>query len=269
MALMQDYYSKKALSNSGIKKILKTPAHFKHWLTAEKKSSKSLILGELMHYFLLRPDLVPEEIAVYEKGKTLNGKLANRFILANPGKFICTREQYEFASAAANKVLKDRRVCRLLGLANAKREEALYLDVNGVPGKALYDLISPEIILDVKTHKEEGGYFDSAESFDNKFFQYGYDIQGAWYQKLAEMHDGIKRDVLFLVIEMEEPHGVILRGIEQDDLDSAWLECEKAIEIYKECLATDRWPSYEFPSSLSELQYVKKPRWRKLQAVQA
>jgi hypothetical protein len=260
MALMKDYYSYKALSNSGIKRILRSPAHFKHWLSAERKMSKSLILGELVHYFLLRPDLVADEVAVFEKGKTLDSKLGNKFILNNPDKFCCTRDQYEYAEHVSKTILQDRRVSRLIGLPNAKREHPIIQTINGVPGKALYDLLSPEIILDVKTHSDEGGYFNNAESFDANFFKYGYDIQAAWYQRMAEIWDGMRRDVLFLVVEMEEPFAYTIRQVEQDDMDSAWTDCERAIEIYKECLATDVWPGYPF-----EIRTIKKPKWRKMQ----
>jgi hypothetical protein len=243
--LKPEYYSREALSNSGIKQLMQSPEHYITWRKKEHKGSKSLRIGEMVHYILLTPEVIRDEVEVFP-GKSLTTKSADKFRLLHPKKFILTQEEYDIACKVAQKVLQNNKICKFLGLPG-EREKDIYVEVDGVPGKALYDFINPRMILDVKTSSEFGEYIKKADNFKKKFRLYGYHIQAAWYQRVAEIHDGIRRKVYFLVIEMEEPYCAKIMSPDQTLIDYAWyVHCRKAIDLYRDCMASKEWPGYSF-----------------------
>lgn len=258
MALKKGYYAATALSNTGVKKIIQSPAHFEAWKRQDHKPGKAMIIGELLHYHLLTPELMADEIAIFTKGKSLDSKKGDEFVSENFDKFVCTQDQWDFAEKVAKRVLKDKKVMALLNRPNVRNEHEIYTSVDGVKCKALLDSMCPNIILDVKSSSDTGTYFKKADGFEQKFFQLGYDIQAAWYQKMAEIADGIRRDVIFLVLELEDPFATKVVGVKQEVIDHAWEDCERAIDVYRECIENDEWPAYPF-----ELSFVKLPAWKK------
>ena len=50
-----DYHSSPGLSFTGFKHFMRSPAHYKHFLTSEKKQSHAQKLGSLLHLATLEP----------------------------------------------------------------------------------------------------------------------------------------------------------------------------------------------------------------------
>ena len=59
-----DYIDINALSYSGAKHILRSPAHYQAWLKAEHKDTPALKLGRLAHLAALQPDVCRETVFV-------------------------------------------------------------------------------------------------------------------------------------------------------------------------------------------------------------
>lgn len=272
MVLNQDYFDQSALSSSGVKDLLVSPLHFKSRREQARTAKPAMIVGQLVHYHLLQANLIDlsaslppdskepvhvgEHIAIWRATKTF-GKTAESWLADNSNRFCCTEDQWVQAKAIADSVLADKRVAAFLGI-DGEREKAIYLEYDGVACKAMFDIITPDLIIDVKTTDPDGQCLKDASAFEYSFSKYKYDVQAAWYLKMAELWDGRKRDFIFLTVETKHPFGVIPYDVSDFDLQYGWEQCEQGIEIYKDCLKHDSWPGYPF-----KVKTIDTSRWRR------
>lgn len=253
------YHAFEALSNSGIQQILKSPAHYKAWRNEKHKTSKARRLGSMLHYMTLTPDRIKDEVAFWS-GKTFDpekGK-AKDFQEENKGKLCIPMAEVEDAGAIYNSMLQHEKVRRILDL-KGEREKIIRLRVQGVPCKAMIDLISPKIIVDLKTTED-------IPKFERNFFTYGYHIQARWYQMMAAMHDrtqkreSVNRTVVFVVVEKKPPYSVAIFSVTDAVMDFAEKEIMRAHRIYGQCLKEDLWPAYSLETRYIDLPYYLERR---------
>lgn len=84
-----------------------------------------------------------------------------------------------------------------------------------------------------------------------------YALQSAFYQRGVSSVRGTARPgMLFLVIEMAPPFGMSVLTAAPDLESLADNDVDEAIDIWRECLRTDRWPGYP-----PEIAYVEAPAW--------
>lgn len=108
------------------------------------------------------------------------------------------------------------------------------------------------LILDLKTT-------DSAEpsSFARKMVGLAYDLQAAWYQKLAaEAFPGRPVDFLFVAVERKPPYAVQVFKADESVIASGLRKMDRALARYSECVALDYWPSYD-----PEVLQLSMPAW--------
>ena len=72
-----------------------------------------------------------------------------------------------------------------------------------------------------------------------------------WYHT----HDGELRTVTFVVVENTPPYGASLVSLSDEAMMIGEAMLAKAKTIWKECLETDTWPSYQ-PETLSPPQWL-------------
>lgn len=238
-----DYFAVEALSNSGIKRLLKSPRHFRHWTDNPKKLTPALRQGQALHAIVLEKN--PSKIAVFEgtkKAKTLNSQDGAYFLAANEGMICLDLEEWGEVAHWASAISADEKVSRLI--ASCRTEVQIYGQEPSAFGpinsKAMLDGINPGLILDLKTTE------DDADRFPWTARKYQYDIQAAWYEHMAYTHlDGLRREVYFVVIEKNPPYGILLYEAKPETMQEAWKKCREAIEIYGQCKALNRWDSYD------------------------
>jgi hypothetical protein len=91
--------------------------------------------------------------------------------------------------------------------------------------------------------------FRSAAQIDieRNFIDYGMDVQYACYTRaLARLRPELagRVDMAFLICEVEPPYSVVLARPDGALREIGALRWERARRIWKECLATKRWPGY-------------------------
>lgn len=84
----------------------------------------------------------------------------------------------------------------------------------------------------------------------------GYCIQAAWYLRGARALGLRPRDFVFLAAETAPPYGVSQLACAPSLMAYAEREIERAIAIWRRCLAADDWPGYP-----REIAYVDAPGW--------
>lgn len=127
-------------------------------------------------------------------------------------------------------------------------------DATGVQCKARFDYL-PEpqpgrrlIVPDLKSAvSADPGEFSRAAA------RYGYILQQEHYTS-ALRHLGVSDDpaFVFVVVEKEDPHLVnVGQFAEPDDRRLSAAALDKALRLYRDCLATDTWPGWTGVTDLS------------------
>jgi hypothetical protein len=96
-------------------------------------------------------------------------------------------------------------------------------------------------ILDLKTTQ-------SAElrDFQKSCVNFSYDLQAAWYSHLAERcWPGFEVEFLFCAIEKKPPFGISVFRASENLVRNGRKKMAKALDLFAQCQALDYWPSYD------------------------
>jgi len=254
------YRKAEGQSQSHIKTILRSPAHYKAVLKKQFFTSSVMTIGTATHCKTLEGDETfeaqyikkPDHVKYTTKeGRDWKEAQGRRTILVNDG--------------------KDRQWDCVVGMTEALRqfdwfkpdqpdyrkfnEVSIYWTDYGIPCKARLDRIvhTPDetIVLDLKTTDSV-----SVDKFQSKMVDLGYDFQAAWYSHAAKLVYNKPVRFIFVAVERNDPHTIDLFEATEDILSEARFKNEMALKRLKECLMTDEWPTAE--PSLKILEY---PRW--------
>ena len=247
---IQDYLSKaEFISAHGLMNILRSPFHYKKLLERTEKPSKSMIIGSAFHSLLLEPDVYDEHYIIFRKPepeKTMGAKV-NKEALAeitvdNPHKTILTEDDANEIFKMVAEVKKVKGARDLLEL-KGNVEESVYLEVDKIKIKIRPDKYCKDgILIDVKTTKNA-----HPDSFRRDCLTYHYDLQFAFYVDMLCKITGTEfKDVFIIAVENSYPHACqVYSCSEIGFIDIGRQRYQKAMEIYKECLKSGKWPGYE------------------------
>lgn len=258
-----DYHGGPGLSSTGIKRILRSPAHF----MTEKPDSKARRVGRIIHEALLQPELFAKtyiwepkpggprnrnpwkqdweafqktaeerglEIVDWDTGETLQGIVA---ALGTSATFqnLVRGARFEVA-AFAQRNIKDEAI-----LTKAKA------DILVSTGDHI-------LIPDLKTCQDA-----SPDAFQRSIVDYGYHISAAYYIDTFAAALGMAAETfsfVWIAVEKQPPHGVRFYVSSPEMLRIGRAEYEKALAVYAECQATGTWPAY--PETFSQIDL---PQW--------
>jgi len=111
-------------------------------------------------------------------------------------------------------------------------------------------------ILDLKTCDKA-----TPKHFQRKVVDFRYDLQAAWYTRLAaEAFAQLNIEFIFIAIEKKPPYGICLYRASESLLDHGNRLMDKALNILGERRALNDWPAY--PPEILDLEL---PAWEKMQ----
>ncbi len=84
----------------------------------------------------------------------------------------------------------------------------------------------------------------------------GADVQVVMYRRGVRALTGTMPDFYYLVAESQPPYAISVVSLAPSALELAEKKLDRAIELWKGCLASDRWPSY--PTAVA---YAEPPPW--------
>lgn len=252
------YHSLPGLSSTGAKKILKSPAHYRHYADNPEPPKQEFDLGSALHTKVLG---VGADITIYPDGKgdeefTFEGQALNNVLSATGAR-----------GSKACKAFEDE--SRAKGLIPVKRAEARVVDLmaesvlSNPTARALIEGGEPEVSMfatdpatvvymrgridslgrrmgDVKTTSGEA----SEAGFARQVFNLGYHVQFGHYEHLYELITGDTIPWLFIVVETSAP---FLTGVHvlSEDAQRIGREAAKlARHRYAECVETGVWGGY-------------------------
>jgi hypothetical protein len=237
------YEALPGLSYSGLKELLRSPAHYNHWLNNPREETKALRLGKAAHAAFLTPDIwastyksLPETL----DRRTKDGKATYEAILASmkPGDTLLSFDEYELATEIAQAA--SRIADNLIYRTGAWVERVLQGNDKFTLIKGIPDLIDSEgWIYDLKTTDDA-----SERAAVRTILNYGYHLQAAHYIRLAHCNRSDIRGFRLVMVEKEAPHQGAVYEISGDLLDLGRKETERAYSIYDRCVASGEWPGY-------------------------
>lgn len=254
----QIYHRLPGLSSTGAKKILKSPAHYKHYSEQPQETKAEFDLGSAVHSKVLG---VGAQIAIYPDGTgperfEYDGVELDNVLASNGA--ISTKAAKAFeAEARESGLIPVKRVTgRVVNLmvesvlANTtaralfergKPEVSMFATdpVTGVAMRGRLDSEGPEL-GDLKTMSGEA----SEAGFAKQVFNLGYEIQYGWYDHLYELITGERKPWLFVVVEANAPYLTNVHILSEDARRIGVEKAKKAREIYARCRDTNTWPGY-------------------------
>jgi hypothetical protein len=258
-----DYHSDPALSSTGARRLLESPARFDYWRTHRQPGKQSFDLGHATHARILGvgsgtvqyPDehLTPSG-AVSTKAATVAWAEEQRAAGLVP----IAPAQASRVDGMTEAVLAQPSARKLLEQLGHAEASVFATDPDtGVPMRARFDFLPDDMsashtAVDLKTTAKDA----SPLGFAKAIASYGYDVQQEFYERVLVAAGRDRLPFVFIVVETEAPY---LVGVHQ--IDVIWeqmgaAKVQRALELHAEGTATGIWPGYP-----DEVQLLSPPAW--------
>ena len=242
------------LSSSDIRRLLRSPAHYKNPMRFE---SPAMAFGSLVHTFVLEPHIAEARYRTKSDvdGRTKEGKAVRDWeasLATQQGIQFVNRNDYDAAVSIATAVRTHLGCSSIMsgGLAEVSCILEGFRDINV---RIRPDYLCDKHIVDLKTCVDA-----RSDAFSRSIMTFGYAIQASWYCDIAQALDGQKRDFYWVAVEKEAPFAVAVYKASDAMLEYGRAQYLKAIELYKECASLDLWPAYS-----QQIQQLELPNWVK------
>lgn len=255
-----EYRRQPGESQSHLKSILLSPAHYKANSTRKFKPSSVMTIGTATHCKVLEGDKTfetnfvkkPDNIKYTTKdGREWRDSQGNKTILVNDA----LDHQWDCVMGMSETLRKMPWFDPSQPDYRKYNEVSFYWEEMGIPCKARLDRV---IVTDNEVHVIDLKTTDSisAGKFQGKAVDLGYDFQAAWYSHAAEiLYDKPARYTL-VAIERNEPWSVGIFEVHNEMMKEARRKNQKALKILRKCLDAGEWPG--IASTPKVLEY---PRW--------
>ena len=121
----------------------------------------------------------------------------------------------------------------MMRMLEGDKQEIMSAVLDGIPWKVKMDVFNQERIVDLKTVKDFGDMWDETVGSRRSWIEYwGYDIQGAIYQKVVEKATGKKLPFYIAAVTKERVPDVAVIEIPQHILDAAYNLVQAKIERF-------------------------------------
>ena len=189
-----------------------------------------------------------------------------------------SQEARAAARAAGNVPLLGRQVLEVMAMVRAARQQlAAHLDppmplAHGMPEAALVwqerdvwcrarlDWLHADRRT-VDDYKTTVGSANPDAWTRGSLFGLGYDVQAAFYLRGVKAVFGLEADFRFVVQEAAPPYALSVIGLAPSVLQLAHRKVEYAIDRWRACLASGRWPGYPSHPCYAEAPPWEETRW--------
>jgi hypothetical protein len=230
---------------------------------------KILMSKSAYHAWLAHPRLNPKYQAE-ESGTFDIGTAAHALLLEGSRAKICVIEADDWRTKAAKEARDQARasgltpilarhnvaVIRMVDAAKAfiettelsgifqdgAPEQTLVWKDNGVACRSRLDWLTKDrrVILDYKSSASA-----QPDWFSRQIANMGYDFQAAFYLRGLKACGHPNAQFVFLAQEVEPPHACSLHGIAPSMFAIAEAKVQRAIDLWRQCLTTGKWPAYD------------------------
>ncbi len=241
----KEYREREGVSSTELKKIAKSPAHYKYWKENPQEDTPALLFGRAAHKYVLETYDFYNEFAVAPvcDRRTKEGKetWAN-FISESEGKDVITQEQFEQIDAMRTAAYATPFVSKLLSgekeLSFCGVDEDTGLTIKCRPD-CLTEWNGKHLLIDYKTCTDAENI-----KFCRDSIKFGYDIQLAMYREILRQNTGHDYMVVIVAQEKTAPYVTNVFQLSENYLESGMEVCKELLKIYKECSESGNWYGY-------------------------
>lgn len=240
-----------SVSASGMKTLLRSPAHFLHAQT-HPQTSAAMDLGTVAHSMVLGTGA---EYVAIEGNRNRNDVKAAITEAEAEGKVVLKPEQLAAAERMADAVLTHTLASRLLASPGRSEVSLFWHDEEfDVIRRCRWDRLGDDGIgVDLKSTAKA-----APEALARHVIDYRYELAACWY---AEVTAGLSIDLAafsLVWVESTEPHNVVVSELAPDFWDRGSHLVRRALATYRRCIDTGEWPGY-LPDD--QTHTIEVPRW--------
>lgn len=244
----EDYHSlPDSVSCSGLKEVLRSPAHYQAYLN-DRREDSGINIGTALHCAALEPHVFDNDYIVYSGRRA--GKAWEEFKEQNPGKLIMSESESLQVSGmlASIKDFSDFPLWNALRKGQSEKSIFWTDPETGIKCRIRTDSLNPFTILDLKTTDDA-----RPEKFLRQIMSMNYDLQAAMYTEGVRHFLGKTLPFCFVAVETGSPHGVWLMPAGETVIRSGMKKFRRALSVLKNAQDTDNWRCYEQAVSVIEL----------------
>jgi exodeoxyribonuclease VIII len=257
---MSDYHAIKALSNSSLSVLKRSPTEFyKRFVTGEMKGqeTEAMLLGSAVHMLALEPERFDAQYVVLEgpinpTTKKPYGRDTIKFkdwldsLAIEPDRHVLISSEFAESLAIAKAFQSHPTIAAIMASRAEKLFESEYAmlwvedDGSELDLKCKIDFVCPSerLIVDLKTTSDPSPYAWSWSAED-----FGYHRQAAIYSDAMEAKYGEPFKFLFGVVRSKEPYEAAVYELDAESIQRGRVEYEALIEEYIDRKATNDWLS--------------------------
>ena len=246
------YHAHDSISNTGLKLIMRSPAHYKY-SAVKDKSTRFKVAGSALHMACLEPDIFYDTYTLLRSSenrmsseyKTAKKEFGEEFVLVKP--------EIEKIEGMAKSLSKSK-IYDCIDNYNCDKElSGFAIDPEtGLMCRHRFDAIIDGVAIDLKTTTDARPH-----AFSKKILDFGYHIQAAFY---ADQYNWITGEeiekFIFIAIETSAPYAVKIYELDQDSIDAGRKKYRQALNEYAQCKASNIWPAYD-----QDIETIGIPQW--------
>lgn len=250
-----DYHTHPALSSTGAKAILKSPARFQ-WEREHPVYKEAFDVGSAVHTLTLGTGWTVDVLDFHD-WRTNAAKAARDESRAN-GRIPLLTKDFEPVKAMAVAVLMHPKARELFEGPGAFEASCFADDpTTDVPLRSRFDFLPDRdagttTAVDLKTAVSA-----DPNDFARDAAKYGYDVSSEFYQAVLRLARGDDdTEFTFVVVEKSPPYLVSVNQLDDEFAQIGRQRLRRAIETFKRCRDDDEWPGYS-----QTVSFVSPPRW--------
>ena len=236
---MSEYAQLRGVSSGAINAFLRSPQHYRHYISTPSVSTPAQQLGTLVHTAVLEPRAYRNRYVVAPDidRRTKAGKDAwSMFSEANSDKEIVTQAQDQIAWSIVDALSQMPEYRSLIYSGEAQWVEVSRQQEDadtGLMKKGRADILrSDGVVIDLKTAADA-----SPGAFSRSAASWGYHIQGAYYCDLF----GADR-FAFIAVETKPPYCAGIYWLDEASLELGRQQYRQALAGIARCKHEDQWP---------------------------
>ena len=250
----EEYHSHSgSVSNSQLKLVSRSPAHFKY--PPEKAETRNKVLGSALHMACLEPDLFYKTYTLLRNAKDRTTSEYKEAKKEHGEELVLVSSECAKVEGIMNALYKNFAIRKILELPGHNELSGFSADPEtGVTCRHRFDKLTHcGIAVDLKTTVDA-----RPDAFSRSIFAYGYNVQNAFYADQYRWITGeILQDFIFIAIESESPYAAKVYRLDEDSALIGRDAYRKALDSYAYCLEMDEWPAYED----QEIEEIAIPSW--------
>ncbi len=239
----RDYHAIQAASNSALKLIRQSPAHFMY-REPEEHDTRAKQIGSAIHMALLEPDIFSAHYLVAEADMRTEATYKG---LAKDvgGDRVLTRPEFRRIQGMQSSAYKNNRFKRYMAQMGRNELSVITTDpATGVEVKCRFDRLGDRLwALDIKKCQDARG-----SEFSKAIGNYGYYQQVPFYAQVWEWETGEKincaGDFPLFAIEEKAPYGCVMHDLDEVALMLGRKHFREALDTYARCMESGKWPGY-------------------------